>query len=492
MKILSVPQIRQADTYTIEHEPISSDDLMERASAAFSNWFIRCFRVPQTIHIICGTGNNGGDGLCIARQLHARAYSIRVHIVWFNNQPSPDFLLNLKRLEQQGNISLFHLHPNTPLPNIAPTDIVIDAIFGSGLTRSIVDPFCAAIIQHINNSAACAVVAVDMPSGLFADVHTPSTNIVKATHTISFELPKLAFMLPQNAVFVGYWHTLAIGLHPYFIDQAPTNYHYVTPDLVAKWQKTMPKFAHKGTRGHVLVIGGSFGKIGACLLTAKATLHNGAGLVTAYLPQCGYSIIQTAAPEVMALCDPHLHYITQLPDTKRYQAIAIGTGLDTQPITQNALLSLLKTPDVNLVIDADALNLIAQNNWQNYLPPNSILTPHPKEFERLAGSSNNHFERLEQLKHFAQQHQVVVVLKGAHTAIALPNGEVYFNSTGNPAMATAGSGDVLTGFIVALLAQGYLAHQAAILGVYLHGQAGDQAASKKNGKIVAQDIINLD
>lgn len=492
MKILSVPQIRQADSYTIEHEPISSGDLMERASAAFSNWFVRCFTAPQTIHIICGTGNNGGDGLCIARQLYRRAYNICVHVIWFNNQPTPDFLLNLKRLERQGNISLLHLHPNTPLPNIAPTDIVIDAIFGSGLTRPITDPFCTAIIQHINNSAACAVVAVDMPSGLFADVHTPSANIVNAAHTVSFELPKLAFMLPQNAVFVGYWHTVAIGLHPFFTSQAPTNYHYVTPNLVTKWQKTMPKFAHKGTRGHVLVIGGSFGKIGACMLTAKAALHNGAGLVTAYLPQCGYSIIQTAAPEVMALCDPHLHYITQLPNTNQYQAIAIGTGLDTQPITQNALLSLLKTPDVNLVIDADALNLIAQNNWQNYLPPNSILTPHPKEFERLAGSSSNHFERLEKLQHFAQQHQVVVVLKGAHTATALPNGEVYFNSTGNPAMATAGSGDVLTGFIVALLAQGYPAHQAAILGVYQHGQAGDQAAYAKNGKIIAQDIINLD
>lgn len=490
MKILSVSQIRQADAYTIEHEPVSSSDLMERASSAFSNWFARCFSLPQTVVIFCGTGNNGGDGLCIARQLTARGYNACVYAVWFNNKPTPDFLLNLKRLEQH-NINVSHLHANTPLPVIEPGNIVIDALFGSGLTRPITDLLSAALIQHINNNNAYAVVAVDMPSGLFADVHTPdNTNIVKATHTLSFELPKLAFMLPQNASFVGHWHTVSIGLHPLFIAQATTNYHYLSHDLAAKWQREIPKnkFAHKGTRGHALVIGGSYGKIGACLLTAKAALHKGAGLVTAYLPTCGYEIVQTAAPEIMLICDPNPHYITQLPDIARYQAIAVGTGLDTQTSTHSVLLNLLKTAN-KLVIDADALNIIAQNNWQNYLPPNSILTPHPKEFERLVGSTSNHFERLEKLQQFAQQHQIVVVLKGAHTAIALPTGEVYFNSTGNPAMATAGSGDVLTGFIVALLAQGYTAPHAAMLGVYLHGQAGDQSAKAKNNQIVASDML---
>ena len=474
MKILSVPQIRNADTYTITHEPISSDDLMERAAAAFTTAFIRLYPAPQEVHIYCGTGNNGGDGLCIARQLALRHYTIKIFVVWFNDKTTADFSLNLHRAECH-QLNIQNLYAGSELAHTNCPNVVIDALLGSGITRPITTGFLAQIIGHLNHSS-CPIVAVDMPSGLLADEHTPTAAyIIKAQQSITFELPKLAFLIPENHLFVGEWQAVSIGLHKTYLEQTHTPYYYLTPELVKQWQRPLPKFAHKGTKGHVLVMGGSYGKIGACVMAAQACLQIGAGLCTAYLPGCGYNSMQTNSPEVMTLCDPKYDCLSQVPDDLlRYQAIAVGIGIGTAIPTQQFIDQLLeqKTP---LVLDADALNIIAQNQWQNRLCANSILTPHPKEFERLVGKTTNLFERLERLREVAIQWQCVVVLKGAHTAIACPDGTVYFNSTGNPYMGTGGSGDILTGIIAGLLAQQYPPNIAALLGVYYHGLAADRA-----------------
>ncbi len=495
MKIFNVEQIRAADNYTIQHEPIASHELMEQASEAFVNWFIQQKIQNQVIHIFCGIGNNGGDGLCIARMLHEMHYSVKVYIVRFSDKSSNDFQINEKRLEKIKGVKVENLYGVADMPDFKEEDLIIDAILGSGLSRPI-KGFTAEIIHRINQSS-CPVIAVDVPSGLYADNQSEGA-IIEAKHTVSFESPKLAFMLPQNHSYVGEWEVVKIGLHPDFMLQTQTPFHYVTSKMAHSLLKSKSKFSHKGTNGHALVIGGSYGKIGAIVLTAKATLKGGAGLVTAYVPRCGYNILQISIPEVMCLTDQDEYCVSQMPVIEvgnasikkktKYQAIAIGPGIGQSASTQEALFQLLQTAKQALVLDADALNIIAQNKWLEHVPKGSILTPHPKEFERLAGKAANQFERLQKQREIAQKFEIVLLIKGAHTAIACPDGKVYFNSTGNPAMGTAGSGDVLTGMIAAFVAQGYSSIEAAILGVYLHGQAGDIAA-KARGNILASDMI---
>ncbi|MEZ4884968.1 MAG: NAD(P)H-hydrate dehydratase [Chitinophagales bacterium] len=497
MKIFNIEQIRAADDHTIQHEPIASVDLMERASEAFVTWFVQQYSYDyyQTIHIFCGMGNNGGDGLCIARMLDHLLFKVKVYIVRFSENGSKDFLVNEQRLQQIPDVSITNLYDISNFPTFDKGDLIVDAIFGSGLSRPI-SGFTAEIVQKINQSI-CPVFAVDIPSGLYADRQSENI-VVEASDTVSFQFPKLAFLLPQNHAFVGQWHIVDIGLHPDFIDQTPTPYHYLQSSDIRSVLKPKTKFSHKGTSGHALIVAGSYGKIGAAVLTSKATLKAGAGLVTAYVPKCGYSILQISVPEVMCLTDNDEYCIAQLPiiegekqkvgEKTKYQAIAVGPGIGQSSATQEALLQLLQTVKQPLVIDADALNIIAQNDWLKHVPKGSILTPHPKEFERLAGKTSNHFERLQKQREIAQMYGIVLLVKGAHTAIACPDGSVYFNSTGNPAMGTAGSGDVLTGMIAAFVAQGYTSKEAAILGVYLHGQAGDIAA-KVEGNILASDLI---
>ena len=506
MKIFNVQQIRAADQYTIQHEPISSIDLMERASEAFVHWFKNKIPYPtsQNIHIFCGVGNNGGDGLCIARLLEQDFYTVSVHIVRFSDKSSEDFRFNEERLQESAEtpIPVSNLHSADDFPTtIQENDIIIDAIFGSGLSRPI-EGFTAEIIQKMKDSAA-KIVAVDIPSGLYADRQSEGMA-VEADHTVSFQFPKLAFLLPQNHQFVGDWQVVDIGLHSEFIAQTSTPYHYLEAQNITAILKPKDKFSHKGTSGHALVLAGSYGKIGAAVLTSKATLKAGAGLVTAYIPKCGYNILQISVPEVMCLTDLDEYCLSQIPPIEysnsdfnanptkktKYQAIAIGPGIGQSQSTQDALFHLLQTANQPLVLDADALNIIAKNDGLPYVPKGSILTPHPKEFERLAGKTKNHFERLEKQRELAQKFGIVLIVKGAHTSIACPDGSVYFNSTGNPAMGTAGSGDVLTGIIAAFVAQGYSSEDAAILGVYLHGQAGDRAAKMK-GNILASDLIGF-
>lgn len=485
MYILNTDQIRAADVHTIQNEPITSADLMERAADAFYWWLLPKLAPKQSIAVFCGMGNNGGDGLCVARMLHHTGFPVTVYKVRFSAKSSVDFKINEKRLAAMDNVPIVDIFSEKDIPSLAQNTLIIDALFGSGLARPITG-FTATLVAKINQSG-CKIIAIDVPSGLYADKVSEGI-VIEATETVSFQLPKLAFMLPENHRWVGDWHTVNIGLDADFIKNQNTTHFYTTKATIQAMLRPKFKFAHKGTNGHTLMIGGSYGKIGATVLATHAALKAGAGLVTTYVPKCGYTILQIAVPEAMCLTDVENDFISQMPPIERYNAIAIGPGLGQHSSTEKALLTLLQTAQQPLVLDADALNIIAKNQWHEHIPPNSILTPHPKEFERLVGKTANHFERLERQRAFAQKYNIHIVLKGAHTCVMDSQGNAYFNSTGNPAMATGGSGDVLTGIIAAFLSQGYSARESAILGVYFHGLAGDRAAVEK-GSIIARDLI---
>ncbi len=492
MKIFPVEKIREADKYTIENEPIASIDLMERAAHQLYTWFVKYVDNKHRIVVFAGPGNNGGDGLALARMLWEKQYNCVVNIVRFTDNTSVDFGVNYERLQNCDGVDIAEISEISDIPEIDKEDVVVDAIFGSGLTRP-VSGIAAGVIRKINNSGA-VVVAVDIPSGLFAD--SPSAGvkgeIVLADYTLSFQFPKLAFMLPENEYYTGAWEVLNIGLsHEYINAEETKNYFVLREDIIASMKKRH-RFSHKGTFGHALLIAGSYGKIGAAVLASKACLRSGVGLLHTHVPRCGVEIMQTATSETMISIDRYDNYFSQLPDLSLFNALGVGPGLGTEHQSQMALKMLIQEARMPMVFDADALNILAENpTWLAFLPAGCVLTPHPGEFRRLAGSWNDDFERLDKQRRLSQKHNIIVVLKGANTSISFPDGKVYFNSTGNPGMATAGSGDVLTGIITGLMASGYSSGVAALAGVYLHGLAGDLAARKKGYEaLIAGDIID--
>ena len=486
MKVLSAEQIRSADNYTIENEPISSIDLMERASKSFCEIFT--VRYPQELEvaIICGKGNNGGDGLAIARLLSENGYNVEVYVFETPQSGSPDYETNLARLPS--DIPIIHLESDSPRINF-DDKIVVDAIFGSGLTRPLEGVYKD--IVEIINSGASEVVSVDIPSGVYCDEGIGESVAVNANLTVSFQAPKLAFLMPDNAAHVEDWVVADIGLDEAYIGNLKTEYYVSDRQEIEGLMRKRPKFSHKGTYGHCLIMAGSKGKMGAAVLATRACLRSGVGLATAHVPEVGGNILQITVPEAMLSIDQDLTLVTSMPDLTKYTALAIGPGLGTATATTELLKQVLSASNSPMVLDADALNIISQNREiLELLPRSTIITPHPKEFDRLAGSSNTSWERLEKAKSFAIRYGLVVVLKGAHTAVISPDKQVWFNNTGNPGMATAGSGDVLTGIISSFLAQSYPAHEAAVIGVFIHGMAGDMAAESKGlSGLIASDII---
>lgn len=489
MKILNVEQIRSLDAYTIKNEPISSIDLMERASQAFVRWLYNQFVNTRPVAVFCGKGNNGGDGLAIARILSERSYDVQVYIIEYSPDESADFKINLDRLEN--HLQPVYIKSIDDFPAPGPNVVCIDALLGSGLSRPVAG-LLAEVIDKLNDLPN-KLVAVDIASGLYADkTNSKEDPIIEPDFTVSFQLPKLAFLLPQNAKYVGDWHIVDIELSAAFIKNAETSWFYTDKQTAESLIKPREKFSHKGTYGHAVLIAGSYGKMGAAVLSAKACLRSGVGLLTVHVPECGYEIIQISTPEAMASVDENRKYIGQVPDMESASAIGVGPGLGQDTTTVNVLDKLLKAAKAPLIIDADALNILSQNRELLYkLPENTILTPHPKEFQRLAGESTDEYNRLEIGKEFAKKYKVIICLKGANTAVILPNGDVHFNSTGNAGMATGGTGDVLTGIITSLLAQKYTPEHAAILGVYQHGLAGDRAADLKGqSALIASDVID--
>lgn len=490
MKILSTEQIRQADAYTIANEPISSVDLMERAATKCFNWINSHISKDHKFRIFCGTGNNGGDGLVIARLLLDKNYKVETFIVKFSDKFSDDFTINFEKLSKYTKVKISEITKDSEFPEIYHNDIVIDAIFGNGLKKA-VKGFTANLIEHLNKSMA-KIIAIDIPSGLYGDDNSGNTGaVIKAFHTLTFQQPKLSFMFSSNAVYVGNWHILEIGLHPDFMRSEKTKNYYVELNDCKLFYKPRTKFSHKGNYGNALLISGSKGKIGASALSAKACMKSGVGLLTVQVPNCGYQIVQTSINEAMVISDSNENHISDIIDLKNFDAIGIGPGIGSHEETQKVLKMVIQNSANPLVIDADAINILSENKtWLAFLPKGSILTPHPKEFERLTGKKANDTKRYELQKALSVKHSVYIILKGANTSISCPDGSCYFNSTGNPGMATAGSGDVLTGILLALLAQGYNSHETSILGVYLHGLAGDFAAERYGFEsLTATDII---
>ena len=489
MKIYTAEQLRNADQYTIANEPISSIDLMERAASAAAKWIRKRSDKKRSVFVVCGPGNNGGDGLVIARKLLAKGYSVSVCKVNFNGKYSDDFLSNEKRWKETGN-GLVEISETNRTLSIPEDAIVIDALFGSGLNRE-VKGWLATLIESINNSPALKI-AIDLPSGLFCSDNDQNKGaIVKAHITLSFQFPKIAFMFPKYADYIGKWEVLPIGIHEEFIVMEPTHTFYITEEVAKLLYKRRHKFSHKGSYGHALIAGGSKGMLGAAVLSSKACMRTGAGLTTTFVPKCGENVLPIALPEALSLTDDHAEYLTNMIDVGKYNAIAIGPGLGTAKPTYNVVKTAIQNAGKPIVFDADAINILAENKtWLEFIPKGSILTPHIGELNRLIGRIGDDFTRMNKVIEFAKRYKVYVVVKGAHTAITTPMGEVYFNSTGNPGMATAGSGDVLTGIITGLLAQSYAPGQAAILGVYLHGLAGDFAVKKRGMEaMMASDII---
>ncbi len=488
-KIVSAQQMQQADLYTIQHEPISSLLLMERAAKCCFNWIRQHFSSDKNTLIFCGTGNNGGDGLVIADYLLAQQENVSVYILLHSTNRSIDFSVNEKRILENYPEAIFYIHVKDDFPEIGSDNLVIDAIFGTGLNKP-TDGLSAALINHINEAHA-DVIAIDLPSGLFADkISASTTAIIKANHTLTFQLKKTAFYFPSSEVYTGKVHVMDIRLLPHFFETCSTDSYETEVTDIHNLLKTRNDFSHKGTFGHALLMCGSYGKMGAAVLAAQACLRSGVGLLTTNIPKCGYTIMQTNLPEAMVITDEQNDFLTQHFGDAAYTAIGIGCGIGNAEQTIDVVAKILET-NKPLVLDADALNCISSNKTLlKKLPASAILTPHFKEFERLTEKATDDFHRNTLQRNFSINHNCFVVLKGRYTCISTPEGKCYFNPTGNAGMATAGSGDVLTGIITGLLAQGYLPLSACIIAVYIHGMAGDYAAENlSQSYMMASDIV---
>lgn len=490
MKIFTTGQIAAIDQYTIANEPIAEIDLMERASFTVVAWILEHFDVEKHVVVFAGPGNNGGDALAIARQLCDEGYEVTLYLVDLGKSLRGSPAHNWHRLVEQGKARLSKIDGNRPMPNIQAADLVIDGLFGSGLTRPLAG-LTAEVVKHIN-SAKAFVLAIDIPSGLMGQENEGMNpeHIVHADCTLTFQFPKLCFFYPENEIFIGKWKELDIGLHPQGIKNTPTSWHYLDEAYARKLIKHRSRFSHKGTYGHALLIAGSYGKMGAALLASRACLRAGAGLLTTHVPRLGYQIVQLGVPEAMVSIDQSDLMFTQVEDVAKYTTVAIGPGLDTKCNTQKGLHQLLLKCEQPMVIDADALNILAENSeWFELVPKESILTPHPGEFRRITGDSDSGYQYMQKAAEMATRLGVIVVLKGANSLIACPDGVCWFNSTGNPGMATAGSGDILTGILLGLLSQGYSPRDAALLGVFTHGLSGDLLTCEQaEESIMAGDI----
>lgn len=473
MKILSKEQVYAGDKLTAEKQKISSTDLMERAGMQIFNWLhMRMQGAQVPIHVFCGIGNNGGNGLVVARHLVTHGYNVKTYIVNCSDKRSKDFLINYDRIKNVTKDWPTLLSCAEDFSPIDANDIIVDAVFGIGINRP-VDDWVKGLFNHFRASRAYTL-AIDIPSGLYTDkLPSDPEAVVTAGYTLSFQTPKLVFFLPETAKYTIQWEVIDIGIDQEFLYKAETEADLIGKHEVLPIYKPRQKFSNKGTYGHSLIIGGSYGKIGAVTLASRATLAVGAGLVTAYIPKCGYTALQAAFPEAMVITDADEAKITSIDFDIEPTVIAFGVGVGTDAKTITAFEAFLKENKTPLVIDADGLNILSKKKaLLKLLPKQTILTPHPKELERLVGTWKDDFDKLKKTKAFSKKHDVIVVIKGANTITVFHN-KLYVNATGNPGLATAGTGDVLTGMITGLLSQGYNPLEAAIFGVYLHGKSAD-------------------
>lgn len=474
MKIFTAEKIRSADEYTIQNEQISSLKLMEKAALSCAEWISENCRNNTKFAIFCGNGNNGGDGFALARLLMAKGYEAEVFTVQ-ENHFSEDAMLNFKRLKENSETSVKSLN-DLEKHNFDDKTVIIDALFGTGLSRKLDDDF-KKLVEKLN-SLKYPKISIDIPSGMFADkLHGDSDTVFKADYTLTFQFWKKAFLHPETGVFAGKVVVLDIELSKDYIEKTPSDEFVIDDETVLDIFQPRENFSHKGTYGKSVIVGGSYGKIGAAVLSSKAALKSGSGLTFTLAPHCGYEILQSACPEAMFINGGE-KYIETI-DEQENAVYGIGPGLGKEAGTKKALLTFLKNYQLPLILDADALNIISETPENlKLIPQKSIITPHPKEFERLFGKTENSFERLELAKSKAKELEIFIVLKDHHTQVITPEGNAYYNITGNSGLAKGGSGDILTGIITSLLAQKYSEREAAIFGVWLHGKAADLAAGK--------------
>ncbi len=492
MKIFTSAQIRELDSYTIKHEPIASIDLMERAAKALAHAIADEWDTNSPIVVFAGPGNNGGDALAVARLLVEQGYTVTAYLFNITSHLSADCEINRKRLEENRRIKSFTVVTQEFDPPVLTAEtVVIDGLFGSGLNKPLAGGF-ASLVKYINNSPA-KVVSIDVPSGLMAEDNSFNVraHIVRATLTLTLQHIKLSFLFPENQQFIGRLKTLDIRISKEGIDRMDTQYVLAEEKTVRPLLQPRNPFAHKGEMGHALLIAGSYGMGGAAILAAKACLRAGAGKVTVHTPRGNNLIMQVAVPEAVVQLDREETAFSEPVETEDYDALAIGPGLGMSEGAAIAMIAQLRRSQCPIVADADALNQLSNHRaWMQQLPQGMIMTPHPKEFDRMAGRCTDSFERLSKAVEMAKRQQIYIILKGHHSALCLPDGHVLFNSTGNAGMATAGSGDVLTGIVTALLAKGHPQADACLLGMYLHGLAGDLAARELGEEsLVASDII---
>jgi NAD(P)H-hydrate epimerase len=492
MKIFTSTQIKELDRYTIEHEPIPSIDLMERAAKTLTRAITDTWNNSVPVVVFAGPGNNGGDALAVARMLGDQDYQVMVYLFNINGHLAEECAANKKRLVESKRAKAFtEVTQEFDPPRLEKGMLVVDGLFGSGLNKPLAGGF-ASLVKYINASQA-DVVAIDVPSGLMTEDNTYNVraNIIRATVTLTLQQPKLAFFFPENQTFIGQLRVLDIRLSQEGIEKTEANYTVVEESEIRSMLLGRDTFAHKGQMGHALLIAGSYGMAGAAILASRACLRSGVGKLTIHTPKKNREILQMAVPEAVLQLDPEETLFSEAVDTEDFQALGIGPGLGQSETTAIPLIAQLRRATCPIVADADALNILSSHRaWLQQLPKGIILTPHPKEFDRMEGHSADSYERLTKARHLAERLQGIVILKGRYTAICLPDGHVLFNPTGNAGMATAGSGDVLTGIITALLARGYNAAEACVVGVYLHGLAGDLAARDLGEEsLIAEDII---
>lgn len=492
IKIFNASQIKKIDECTVVNQGISSIDLMERASLAVYNLLLEKLDPQLPVFVFAGSGNNGGDALAIARMLLLNHFHLQIYLINVDDKLSPDCAVNKERLEHLRPVN--QIREEKDIPVIPDNYSIIDGLFGSGLNRPLVGIYNE-LVKRINKSNN-KVYSIDMPSGLFIEDNSNNNadSIIKAEEVITFQCPKLSLLLPDNNKYLKRMTVVDIGLCNKCIGETFSHYEYLEEKDISSLLIPRQLFSNKGDFGRAIIIAGSYGKIGAAVLAAKACLRSGVGLLTMHIPRCGVEIMQTSVPEAMVDADVTFEYVTNIndiADIEKY-TIGIGPGIGKELLTCDCLHALFEEYRKPIVIDADALNLISENEFlKEKIPPKSILTPHPVEFERLVGKSyDSSYKRLQSAREFAQEYDVYIVLKGAHTAIITPEKHVYFNSTGNPGMATGGSGDVLTGIITSLLAQKYTPLDAALVGVYLHGLAADLGTEQFSERsLLPSDII---
>ena len=492
MKIFTSAQIKELDKYTIENEPISSLNLMERAAQTMTRVITERWGTTTPVVVFAGPGNNGGDALAVARLMAEQGYQVVAYLFNISGHLSPDCATNKKKLEESKCLRQFvEVTQEFDPPVLNEQTLVIDGLFGSGLNKPLAGGF-ASLVKYINASPS-KIVSIDMPSGLMAEDNTYNVraNIIRAHLTLTLQQPKLSFFFAENQQFIGQLRILDIRISQEGIQKMEASYTVLEENDIRQCMMPRDRFAHKGQMGNALLIAGSYCMAGAAILAARACLRSGVGKLTVNSPRRNISIIQQTVPEAIIQTGAEETIFAEAVDTEDFNALGIGPGLGQSEQTAIALIAQLRRTQCPIVAEADALNILANHRaWLQQLPKGIILTPHPKEFDRLEGHSADSYERLTKACNLAERLQGIVILKGHYTAICMADGHVMFNPTGNAGMATAGSGDVLTGIITGLLARGYQPKEASMVGVYLHGLAGDFAAADLGEEsMLASDII---